>query len=824
MANILNTIGEKISSFFSEPDLGVSSSFRKEDPLLSSFQKDSFCENLPYLGYDEKTEIFINKSSLGFVIEVVPLVGASDSSKKEIQSLFDEILEEGDSLQLLLWADHRIDSILKKWENGSKTSNEVVVELGRKRREFFKNNPPQCCRQFRFILSYSVATQNESLENGIKKLDEKKKRVLKILTSMTHARSWDVKKLLNVVDGMVCFNPSSEEREFDWNPYQSISSQFNCSGKVRVKKDGLEWDNDEVSLFKSFQISKYPQHWSLDAMQMLIGDVVNDSYRINDPFFLQYAVYCPKQSKEESKFWQKSQIIENQGRSASLLRMIPELAQELSECDAIRRSVKKGSRFVWTQFSAGLWSSKERMTQSSQVLTSLFRINSFTIQESRFLHLPQFISTLPMSWASCVKDLKELNLLKTTITPECGNLVPIQGEWAGTRNPGMLLVGRRGQILNWNPFDNRSGNYNVSVVGRSGSGKSVFMQDLLLAGLRTGAKVFVLEVGRSFEKMADILGGQQIHFSQSSHICLNPFSNLPQDKDEMELEIAMIKSIVACMASPNQGVSDYELALIEKAIRYACGQKNATITHVSEWLQQQEDIRSKTLGVMLTPYTKDGVYGKHFEGKNNVNFHNQLVLVELEELKEKKDLQSVVLQVFVMAITNQAFLGDRKTPFYICIDEAWDLLRGPQTGIFIETLARRLRKYNGSLVVGTQSIDDFFATPGAKAAFENSDWLCMLTQKMSSVNQLGKSGKLDLTESKKRAIESLKTVHGEFSEVMIMDADGNYSISRLIVDPFSLLLYSTNAQEYSRIKDYKNKGYPISEAINMVLEERKKKR
>lgn len=81
----------------------------------------------------------------------------------------------------------------------------------------------------------------------------------------------------------------------------------------------------------------------------------------------------------------------------------------------------------------------------------------------------------------------------------------MQGEWIGTKSPGILLTGRRGRLLNRNPFDNKSGNYNVSVVGRSGSGKSVFMQDLLLSGLRTGTKVFVLEVGRSFEKMADLL-------------------------------------------------------------------------------------------------------------------------------------------------------------------------------------------------------------------------------------------------------------------------------------------------------------------------------
>ena len=208
--------------------------------------------------------------------------------------------------------------------------------------------------------------------------------------------------------------------------------------------------------------------------------------------------------------------------------------------------------------------------------------------------------------------------------------------------------------------------------------------------------------------------------------------------------------------------------------------------------------------------------------QNNIDFTSPLVLVELEELKERKDLQAVVLQLFIMTITNQAFLGDRKTPFYICIDEAWDLLRGKQSGIFIETLARRLRKYNGSLVIGTQSVDDFYSTPGALAAFENSDWMCLLAQKATSIARFAESGKIELDDVKKSALESVHTLHGEYSEVLISDADGNYSIARLILDPFSQLLYTTKAQEHAQIKDLQKQGMTVAEAINHSVQRAKK--
>ena len=69
-------------------------------------------------------------------------------------------------------------------------------------------------------------------------------------------------------------------------------------------------------------------------------------------------------------------------------------------------------------------------------------------------------------------------------------MMPLLGEWKGTSLRGMPLKGRRGQISFWYAFDNHCGNYNVVVVGRSGSGKSVFMQELLVNTLRLGGRVF----------------------------------------------------------------------------------------------------------------------------------------------------------------------------------------------------------------------------------------------------------------------------------------------------------------------------------------------
>jgi conjugal transfer ATP-binding protein TraC len=95
-----------------------------------------------------------------------------------------------------------------------------------------------------------------------------------------------------------------------------------------------------------------------------------------------------------------------------------------------------------------------------------------------------------------------------------------------------------------------------------------------------------------------------------------------------------------------------------------------------------------------------------------------------------------------------------------------------QSGVFIETAARRLRKYFGGLVVGTQSVNDFYTTPGAQAAFDNADWMCLLSQKDESIKLLKNSDRLAMDPAMERTLRSLRTEQGKYAEIMIKGPKG----------------------------------------------------
>jgi len=85
----------------------------------------------------------------------------------------------------------------------------------------------------------------------------------------------------------------------------------------------------------------------------------------------------------------------------------------------------------------------------------------------------------------------------------------------------MLLLGRQGQVCDWNNFRS-NGNYNVSVVGKSGAGKSVFMQELVTSIYSTGGMVVVIDDGYSFKTTVEILEGKFVGFDNYARAFVDP--------------------------------------------------------------------------------------------------------------------------------------------------------------------------------------------------------------------------------------------------------------------------------------------------------------
>src|SRR3546814_10046099 len=114
------------------------------------------------------------------------------------------------------------------------------------------------------------------------------------------------------------------------------------------------------------------------------------------------------------------------------------------------------------------------------------------------------------------------------------HIAPMQGEYLGGAIPHLLLVGRRGQPFWWSPFENNAGNHNIAICGKSGSGKSVLLQELCAALRGAGANVVVIDDGRSFEHSVKLQGGRFVEFTLAAGFSLNPFSMVDDARAEAD--------------------------------------------------------------------------------------------------------------------------------------------------------------------------------------------------------------------------------------------------------------------------------------------------
>ena len=96
----------------------------------------------------------------------------------------------------------------------------------------------------------------------------------------------------------------------------------------------------------------------------------------------------------------------------------------------------------------------------------------------------------------------------------------------------------------------------MCIVATTGAGKSVFINLLSLSYLIQGKKVFIFDIGRSYEKLAKTIGGQWIEFNLDNPQSINPFSEIKTEKDLKEYADYLIDFIYFIGAPASLSLSE----------------------------------------------------------------------------------------------------------------------------------------------------------------------------------------------------------------------------------------------------------------------------
>lgn len=839
------------------PDSKRPSPVKLSNKILESYGMHQIFK---YDMYDPENGLFFNEGTIGFCMEIIPQTGANEEMITRLLTMFTPIPADT-SIQIQMFGNTIFDGMIDRYYqirlDAQKTGeiDSFGIELAKKRIEYImkKVGEPLYGRQSNYSIKKPTLVISVSRDGT---LEDRKE--IELMESLKHsmlssfrqaelaAFHMDAQALITHLS--IILNP---EVLFTADPFLINEYDENKRIKEQVTKIGHmaevrrksvvfgavpdKGEKDERIAVRSFGITRYPKNKMLWEMGEVIGAMFDDSLQYPCPYIITCGIYTLDANQTETMARVKHARAKQNSQS-SMAKFQPEYADIEKDWESVVYHTSNGGAMCEMYHVISLIAPLNKIDTYSQTAVNIWSSNKFTIIPLDFLQLASLYMSCPMTLNKGSRDdLKKLKIMGTKTTINAIDMSPLVGEWQGVGDPIVMLFGRKGTPCFIDFYANSDGNYNLYVCGVSGAGKSVLLLEILAAYRATGAKLFILDVGRSFKNFVDLAQGTTFDFNSERRLCMNPWSWVQVAETEeaeglntFQQELQMLLPIYAKMASPNQSLTQYQTALMAEALTETWnvhGTKNK-VDYVQEYLLQIKDQSGVTvdrvafeLGKQLQPFTTNGMYGIYFNGEANISFDNDVIYLELEELKSAPDLRAVVMFCVTSRIMKEMYLTrDRRKLCFI--DEAWQLLGDDaETAKFIEEGYRRARKYNGIFGIGTQGIEDAFKNEASRAAYNNADWKIFLRQDEKNFQQLIDSEKISFSPYMQKLIKSLRKINGMYAEMIISSPRGEHLL-RHIPDEFSLAMASTNAKDYTRLEQLMKQGKTTIQAIEIMLEEK----
>lgn len=810
--------------------------------MLSRFNLEKFLrmpEYFPWLGYDDETGLFLlDGNYLGFAFLASPLSGFDSTIEQRFGALMTADLPAGSYLQFnLMVFDDVSEHLARLQANRSKSDNPLVNRATANTLKFISDgalgkgvNFP--IRNTSLMISLKIpieeAVPNEEETDHARRLQREIQESLQTIGYRDLRQVNDVELVHQL--GIIL----NRKETASWR-----TGRFKPDPNKFLRESVLDYDNlinverQHVRIGETYitpmSVKKRPRTAYFGLAERFSGDPLNGSRGIDCPHMLTCTIKYQDVIEQRPKIERKGQIANyyGQGKYGNILG---EWQRRAADLDIAKNQITEGDMLHKFTLNLMLFSNSKEEAERNMVSARTYLSEiGLTFLTDAGITFQMLRANLPLGTEQ--EDESNFQRFHTMASSPLATFVPTFFDWKGGSEPLVSLVSRSGQVMGFNPYESDT-NYNFTISAESGAGKSFFSNELISATLGAGGRVWVIDVGRSYQKLCDSLDGQFLSFDDKSNICLNPFSSLKTDKDFEEVQ-DIILSLLSSMAAPKKGLDDFQTAILREVTRaqFHEHREHLKIDDIAKAClieaQEQADgesgeFKEKRISDIahgLRAFCSDGQYGRYFNGPANINFEKNFVLLELEELKSQKHLQQIVLLLLIYQIQQGMYMGERDMRKLMLIDEAWDLLADPQIESFIEAGYRRFRKYNGSAGIITQALTDLHDSSTGKAILANSATTIMLAQKDATLNRLAQGENAELSNALAQRLKTVHTKKGHYSEVYVANSYGG-GIGKLAVDPYRALLYSTHPDDVSAIERYTRQGIETGEAILKVLSDR----
>lgn len=286
-------------------------------------------------------------------------------------------------------------------------------------------------------------------------------------------------------------------------------------------------------------------------------------------------------------------------------------------------------------------------------------------------------------------------------------------------------------------------NYNSVTFAKSGSGKSYATKLEILRTMMFDADVIVIDPEREYEYLAEAVGGRYFNIALSSDHHINPFDLPTPGDDETGADVLRQNTIelVGMFRIMLGGLTPEEDSVIDRAISETYAMKD--ITPDSDFASIEPPLLSdfelvlsgmegsESILPRLRKYTQ-GTWKNFINQPTNVDINKKLVVFSVRDMED--DLKPVAMYIVTHFIWNA--VRKRLKKRLLVVDEAWWMMKSPDTASFLYGIAKRGRKYYLGLSTITQDVNDFINSEYGPAIVTNSSMQLLLKQSVSSADVL----------------------------------------------------------------------------------------
>lgn len=306
-------------------------------------------------------------------------------------------------------------------------------------------------------------------------------------------------------------------------------------------------------------------------------------------------------------------------------------------------------------------------------------------------------------------NIRKLPILNRNLS----EVLPLFLDYSRKNDPSSLeLRSRTGEISHLNLFSKENLNSNAFICGASGSGKSFFMNAILLSLLKDTpeARICIFDVGGSYRKLIQAAGGQTLALSEdealafiATHLRMHPVSHE-----------GIFRDLLRVFCGSGQHITHSHTVAIDDLLREIEGTPLKIDTLIANAKSRNE-----------RAYLDVAHWLKPFRHLDKVPERLDLVRLiqspvsafDFKLLDSNPVLQRTTILLLTDALWRNLVKG-ASSKTLVVFDEVWRFFS--QCKGFLEEMYRTLRKYRAGIVSITQNLSDYGDDAFAKMLFTNS--------------------------------------------------------------------------------------------------------